>query len=261
MVVICAFSPTHAIPRISNAVITFVNAFRVRSDETIVVLAIKADAIEEFSRNQAYESHETFDDNLIFVNGMTNTIRGLQSVDVCHARSICIIGCEYKSKKLDSDAMLAQAKQDSEEVNTDLYIVLAALELDAILSSYIRRLLRENRQAPLPVVIQEISADATISFLPDFYTMSRKAKRLWEKHDKKIWESRRGMNVEEVDIGFKFNTNTNGTPELSPSPVVDEDVFISNTPALSQVYLFNRQGMVIDIFIFSSKIFLCPFSP
>lgn len=235
MVLICAFSPTHAIPRISNAVITFVNAFRVRSDETIVVLAIKAEEIEAFSRHHAQNSQEKFDDNLFFVTGMSNTIRALQSVDVCHARSICILGCEYKSKKLDPDTVIAQAKQDSEEVNTDLYIVLAALELDAILSSYIRRLLRENRKAPLPVVIQEISSDATISFLPDFYTMSRKAKRLWEKHDKKIWESRRGMSVEEVDTGYQRGYDP-GTSKQPPAQGVDEeDVFISSTPALSQV--------------------------
>jgi hypothetical protein len=212
---VCAYAPTHAIPRVSNAVITFVNAFRVKSDETIVVLALKADDIEAFARKRAENQNESFDNNLIFVQGLPNAIRGLQSVDVCHARVICIIGCEYKSNKVDPDTLLAQAKQDSEEVNTDLFIVLAALELDAILCSYIRRLLRENLQACLPIVIQEISSDATISFLPDFYTLSRKAKQLWEKHEKHLWQSRRGMGIEEVD----------------------EDVFISATPASSQVNL------------------------
>lgn len=235
-VVICAFAPTHAVSRISNAVITFVNAFRVRSDETIVVLAIKADAIQSFSEAQAENRQETFDDNLVFVKGMPNTIRGLQSVDVCHARSICIIGCENSSNKAADTETVQDAH--AEEVNTDLYIVLAALELDAVLSSYIRRLLREDRQAPLPVVTQEISTDATISFLPDFYTLSRKAKRLWEKHDKKIWESRRGMIVEEVDMNMRANKNDENEKYVKDSAeeeAKDEDVFISGAPALAQV--------------------------
>jgi hypothetical protein len=225
-----------------------VNAFRVRSDETIVVLAIKADAIKAYSILQAETRNETFDDSLIFVNGMPNTIRGLQSVDVCHARSICIIGCEFKPKKLDVDTQMSQAKQDSDaEVHTDLFIVLAALELDAVLSSYIRRLLREGRQAPLPIVIQEISADATVSFLPDFYTLSNKAKRLWEKHDKKLWESRRGMNVEEVDVGIKRGYGDQMNAAKAADEEVDEenDVFISSTPALSQVK--EGRGLHIDI--------------
>jgi hypothetical protein len=204
----------------------------VRSDEVIVVLSIKADAIEAYSRKQAINAREVFDENLFFVSGVPNTIRGLQSVDVCHARCICIIGCEYKSKKMDADTLIALAKQDSEEVNTDLYIVLAALELDAILSSYIRRLIREKRQAPLPIVMQEISSDATISFLPDFYTMSRKAKRLWEKHDKKLWESGRGMSLEEVDVGFKRHVDPK---DVATSEQLDDDLFVSSTPALSQV--------------------------
>ena len=233
VVVVCAFSPTHAIARISNSVITFVNTFRERSNETVVVLSVKAEAIELYSRNRANHNNEEFDDNLIFVNGLPNTIRGLQSVDVCHARSICIIGCEYKSKKKDQDTVIAQAKQDTEEMNTDLYIVLAALELDAILSSYVRRLLRENLQAPLPIVIQEISTDATISFLPDYYSLSRKAKRLWEKHDKKVWESRRGMNTEDVDIGFK--TTAVDVDEQHATTEGGASEFSSNTPALSQV--------------------------
>ena len=214
-----------------------------RSDEAIVVLAIKADTIEEYARKQALHANEAFDDNLTFVHGLPNTIRGLQSVDVCHARCICIIGCEFKSKKFDPESVIAQAKQDSEEVNTDLYIVLAALELDAILSSYIRRLLREKRQAPLPVVIQEISSDATISFLPDYYTLSRKAMRLWENYDKKLWESGRGMNLEEVDTGFKFNKRM---PPIDSQPVqeVDEDIFVSSTPALAQGRVLTKH--VVD---------------
>lgn len=244
VLLICAFAPSHAIPRISNAVITFVNTMRARSDEVIVVLAIKADDIEAYSRNRAKNNNEEFDDKLMFVKGMPNTIRGLQSVDVCHARCICIIGCENKSKKIEADVAMVQAKQDSEEMNTDLYIVLAALELDAILSSYVRRLLREKRQAPLPVVIQEISTDATINFLPDFYSLSRKAKKLWEKHDKHVWESRRGIITEDVDIGYKnieygLNDSIKSTSD-SPST----DVFVSSTPALCQGRVLTKH--IID---------------
>lgn len=247
VVLVCAYSPSHSIPRISSAIITFVKAFRVKSDETIVVLVLKAIEIESFCRHRSKVQHEKFDDNLIFVHGVPNTIRGLQSVDVCHARCICIIGAETAAakvkKKSDIEISYIEAKQDSEEVNTDLYIVLAALELDAILSLYIRRLLRENRQAPLPIVIQEISSDSTINFLPEYYRLSRKAKRLWEKHDKQIWECRRGMSVEDVDIGFQRNINSQSQSQSQSAPQSADSGFEPPSPALSQGRVLTKHVM------------------
>ncbi len=77
-VLVCAFSPQYPIPRIVSAVETFVNACRTKSGDMIVVLAARAIEIEAFIQQRVKERNETFDSSLLFIQGLPNSVRGLQ---------------------------------------------------------------------------------------------------------------------------------------------------------------------------------------
>jgi hypothetical protein len=64
--------------RIAAAVETFLNAYRSKSGDEIVVLAAHAIGIENLIRDRVKERNEVFDPQLIFVEGMPNSVPGLQ---------------------------------------------------------------------------------------------------------------------------------------------------------------------------------------
>ena len=57
---------------------TFLNAYRTKSSDEIVVLAARAIEIEDFIRRRVAERNEIFDEYLFFVEGLPNSVPGLQ---------------------------------------------------------------------------------------------------------------------------------------------------------------------------------------
>jgi hypothetical protein len=100
-VLVCAFSPQYSIPRIATAVETFLNAYRSKSSDEIVVVAARAIEIEDFIQKHVAERNEIFDKHLLFVEGLPNSVPGLQvhpppvsvGVDVFSLSSWCCVEC------------------------------------------------------------------------------------------------------------------------------------------------------------------------
>lgn len=74
----CAFSPHYSIPRIATAVEIFLNGYRSKSADQLVVLAAHAIEIETLIRKRVKERNEIFDSFLTFVEGLPNSVPGLQ---------------------------------------------------------------------------------------------------------------------------------------------------------------------------------------
>jgi hypothetical protein len=78
---------------------------------------------------------------------------------------VVIIGNEFKASEQSVENI-----SDSQETNSDLYIVLAALELDSVMKLYLHRLKKKKRHnVSLPIVVQEVYNATTVNFLPDEY--------------------------------------------------------------------------------------------
>lgn len=116
-----------------------------------------------------------------------------QKADVCSARCVVIIGNEFKSS--DDNLM------DSQDSTSDLYIVLAALEVDSVMNLYLSRCKKKRLNSNIPCIIQEVYNPTTVNFLPDEYTMlSTSAIRPWYKFDKVPLHSGRG--IDNVDCNL-----------------------------------------------------------
>ena len=122
---------------------------------------------------------------------------------MCHARCIVIIGNEFKptDQKVEN---LAEAQ----EVNNDLYIVLAALELDSVLKLYISRLHKKKKfDVTLPMVVQEVYNVSTVNFLNDEYTLSStRGVKPWFKSQRRNPRNTRGISMEEDTDAFEEAT-------------------------------------------------------
>jgi hypothetical protein len=57
---------------------TFLNAYRSKSSDEIVVVAAHAIEIEDFIQKHVAERNEIFDKHLLFVEGLPNSVPGLQ---------------------------------------------------------------------------------------------------------------------------------------------------------------------------------------
>jgi hypothetical protein len=88
---------------------------------------------------------------------------------VCFARSVVIIGNEAALSPSGDSAtstMFGNVESGSDAISSDLYILLASLELDSVITMHIRHLKENNRTAKLPTVIQELYNDTNIVLLP-----------------------------------------------------------------------------------------------
>lgn len=74
---------------------------------------------------------------------------------------------EQDDKNLDQPGGI---ESSSVSINSDLYILLAALEIDTLLNLHIRHLIENYRTARLPIVIQEIYNDSNNVLLADTCT-------------------------------------------------------------------------------------------
>lgn len=74
MVLVCAFTPSYALPRILAAIETFVEATRIRSQDHIVILADNAEEIEQAAVDHPFLQ----DENIKLVKGIPNSSRGLE---------------------------------------------------------------------------------------------------------------------------------------------------------------------------------------
>lgn len=79
-----------------------------------------------------------------------------------------------------------------------MYIVLAALELDSIFKFYIKLLRKHNRTAEMPIVIQELYNESTVSFLPDLYDVYSRVPHIWDPYETKTIPSNRGILQDDV---------------------------------------------------------------
>jgi hypothetical protein len=175
--------------------------------DQIVILAADADEIETFAgifspKNvEGFASDHPFlqDENIKFVKGIPNSPRGLevahsitifpnsihssQAVDICFARCVVIIGNEYKPEPDSSGGNSWSFAQD--EIKADLYIVLAALELDALVKAFIKSMEDANiTDYKLPFVIQEVHNAANMTLLSDKYMSS--AHKLWTSMNQRV---------------------------------------------------------------------------
>jgi hypothetical protein len=95
-----------------------------------------------------------------------------------------IIGNEYKPEPESSGGNSWSFAQD--EIKADLYIILAALELDALIKTFIKSLEDVNiTDYKLPFVIQEVYNAANMTLLPDKY-MSSSAHKLWTSMNQRV---------------------------------------------------------------------------
>lgn len=134
-----------------------------------------------------------------------------QLVDVCHARCVVIIGNEFKGIDKNDD-------QENKEVDSDLYVVLAALEVDALVNVYINRLNAFNRTAPLPIVIQEIYNESTATFLPDSYSLKSKTSHGLDTYDIAPRQNGRGISyTKDMDDNADHSEFTFGVFRLFPN--------------------------------------------
>ena len=82
-----------------------------------------------------------------------------------------IIGNEFLDDQ--DDKNLEQPggiERSSVSINSDLFILLAALEIDTLLNLHIRHLIENYRTARLPIIIQEIYNDSNNVLLADTCT-------------------------------------------------------------------------------------------
>jgi hypothetical protein len=99
---------------------------------------------------------------------------------------------------------------DQDEIISDLYIVLAALELDALMKTFIKSLEDANiSDHKLPFVIQEVHNAANMTFLSDKYMSS----------SHKLWNSMNQRVPAAIIPGYKISTTRYDLPSIPDSPV------------------------------------------
>jgi hypothetical protein len=72
--------------------------------------------------------------------------------------------------------------------------------LDSIFKFYIKLLRKHNRSAELPIVIQELYNESTVSFLPDLYDVYSRVPHIWEPYETQVIHSSRGI-VQDETVG------------------------------------------------------------
>lgn len=117
-----------------------------------------------------------------------------------------IIGNEHKDKTDNSGSI------DQDEIKSDLYIVLAALELDTLMKRFIKSL-EDARISDykLPFIIQEVYNPANMTFLSDKYMSS----------SQKLWNSMNQRMPAAIIPGYKMSTTHYDLPPTminSPLP-------------------------------------------
>lgn len=120
-----------------------------------------------------------------------------------------IIGNEYKENP--DIAGTHNWSFDQDEIKSDLYIVLASLELDALMKTYIKSLEDSGiSDSKLPFVIQEVHNAANMTFLSDKYMSS--SHKLWNSMNQRIPAA--------IIPGYKISTtryDLPATPEAANS--------------------------------------------
>ena len=112
-----------------------------------------------------------------------------------------IIGNEYKENP--ENAGTHNWSFDQDEIKSDLYIVLASLELDALMKTYIKSLEDSNiSDSRLPFVIQEVHNAANTTFLSDKYLSS----------SHKLWNSMNQRVPAAIIPGYKISTTRHELP-------------------------------------------------
>jgi hypothetical protein len=114
-----------------------------------------------------------------------------------------IIGNEFK----ENDASGSNHWSfDQDEIISDLYIILAALELDALMKTFIKSLEDANiSDHKLPFVIQEVHNAANMTFLSDKYMSS----------SHKLWNSMNQRVPAAIIPGYKISTTRYELPSTS----------------------------------------------
>jgi hypothetical protein len=113
---------------------------------------------------------------------------------------------------------------DQDEIISDLYIVLAALELDSLMKSFIKSLADANisDQKLLPFVIQEVHNAANMTFLSDKYMSSSHA--LWNCMNQRVPAA--------IIPGYKISTTHY---DLPPSSTPDSPVAANASSFIKKV--------------------------
>lgn len=153
-----------------------------------------------------------------------------------------IIGNEFKASE-----QTVENLSDSQETNSDLYIVLAALELDAVMKLYIHRLKKKHRQnVTLPIVIQEVYNATTVNFLPDEYVYFQfNEVKPWFKLPRNAVQNSRGVKM----------TNEDESEENDPSEGFNIAVRVFKLPSIityhlnCQISSINQTHNIIIILI------------